>query len=407
MNFGLPHRTTRLLIGTLLPAALCLPAQAQDPEEPRVGSVQSHLLAPGRTPFDEKLLERLQLPQGFRVNVFAKDLQNPRMLTVGESGTVYVTIRDEDKVIALRDTNGDGQADENQTLVEGLDMVHGIAVRDDRLYLCTPTELYQVTFQAGEPGSPEIIFDDLPDGGQHPNRTIRFDNEGALYISVGSSCNACEESNPEHATLLKADLSARTRSIFARGLRNTVGFDFHPETGQLWGMDHGSDHRGNDIPPEELNRIVEGKHYGWPFAYGDREPDPMIPSEPDDMPLADFLAMSEPMVMGYQAHSAPMGMTFYRGGHFPAEYHGDAFIALRGSWNREPATGYKVVRLRFENGEPKEFSDFMTGFLLEDGKHHFARLCGIATAQDGSLLVADDSNGVIYRITHEAAAKTE
>ena len=268
---------------------------------------------------------------------------------------------------------------------------------------------------------------DLPDGGQHGNRTLAVGPDGKLYVSIGSSCNACAETNSEHATILRMERngsSIANRSpvahpvlahnpnamvsprVFASGLRNTIGFDWHPTTLELWGSDHGSDGLGNDLPPDELNRLSEGASYGWPYCWADRQVDPVV-DEPSKMTSKEtYCPRTQPFVLGYQAHSAPIAFMFYQGYQFPVEYRGDAFVAFRGSWNRATATGYKVVRVHFENGEPapragqmSAVEDFLTGFLL-DNDHQFGRLAGLASDIDGSLLVSEDSNGVIYRVAY-------
>lgn len=222
-----------------------------------------------------------------------------------------------------------------------------------------------------------------------------------LYITVGSTCNECGESNQENATVLRANPGGSNRVIYSKGLRNTIGFGWHPETGELWGMDHGTDWRGDNNPPEELNLLAEGNDHGWPFCYGEQEPDVYTPHEPPSgVSKAAYCANTTAPTLTYQAHSAPIGMIFYTAEQFSEEYRQDAFIAMRGSWNRSEATGYEVVRLHFENGQPVSFESFVSGFLIEDGTAHFARLAGIAIAPDGSLLVSDDTNGVIYRIAY-------
>lgn len=377
---------------------------AQDPPEYRQENLSGHLAVPEKKDFEEDLLDLLETPEGFTIQIFAADLVNPRMIAVSDEGTVYVTIQKEDKVVSLKDTDGDGQADQVDDAITGIDRVHGITLYNGNLYVVNDTELYSASVDnQGKVGEPELLAYDLPDGGQHPNRTIAFDDEGALYLSVGSSCNACDETNPEHATVLKFNTDNFGRTVFSEGLRNTIGFDWHPETGELWGMDHGSDWRGDDLPPEELNKLEEGNHYGWPFVYGEREIDPFIPGEPEEMTPGEFARQSTPPALTIQAHSAPIGMVFYTGNHFPEEYHNDAFVAFRGSWNRMPPTGYKISRVRFnENGEPEEFEDFVTGFLQEedDKFYQFGRLAGVAVHSDGSLLFSDDSNGVIYRVSY-------
>jgi Raf kinase inhibitor-like YbhB/YbcL family protein len=186
-------------------------------------------------------------------------------------------------------------------------------------------------------------------------------------------------------------------------LRNTIGFGWHPATGELWGVDHGIDWLGDNAQIEELNRIEQGKLYGWPYIYGMGEFNPQD-DPPGGITLEQWRDMSESPVLGYTAHAAPMQMAFYAGSSFPAEYQGDAFVAMRGSWNRKPPSGYEVVRVRFDGGKPKSIEPFITGFLVEDGKEgpgYLGRLAGVAVARDGALLVSDDSNGVIYRVTYD------
>jgi glucose/arabinose dehydrogenase len=220
-----------------------------------------------------------------------------------------------------------------------------------------------------------------------------------LYITVGSTCNCCLEKSPESATILRAKADGSDRKVFAKGLRNTLGFGWHPKTKEMWGMDHGSDWLGDDVPQEELNKLEEGKHYGWPLVYEDRKVIPL--KDTPEAELQEFAKKTEPPALGYQAHSAPIQMTFYTGDQFPAEYRNDAFVCMRGSWNRKPPAGYEVVRIRFDpSGKPVKFEQFLTGFLLK-GPEHFARLAGIAQARDGSLFVGDDTNGVIYRVTYD------
>lgn len=199
------------------------------------------------------------------------------------------------------------------------------------------------------------------------------------------------------------------RKVFAGGLRNTIGFGWHPKTGELWGMDHGIDDLGDDKPPEELNRIEEGANYGWPFLWGDNQPNPVRdPANVGKGSMAEWQKKCKPPVLTYTAHAAPLGMVFYPAGvsqphAFPKEYTDDAFVAFHGSWNRKPPRGYEVCRVRFnDKGQPTKFEPFLTGFLQDDGTKMIGRPCGLAVANDGSLLVGDDLNGVIYRVSHDA-----
>ena len=362
-----------------------------------------HNVRPVRRDATEERIRRLELPSGFTIGVFARDLGKPRMMVVGDDGTVYVSRPDANDVVALRTRDGRAEG-EPRAVLSNLDKAHGLALAGGRLYVAGVKKVVAADLRSnGVVGEWRTVVDDLPDGGQHGKRTIGIGPDGMLYISIGSSCNTCDETNPEHATILKAPLAGGRRSVFARGLRNTIGFAWHPDSKELWGMDHGSDWRGDDQPPEELNRLVEGADYGWPLCFGDRQPDPFFDIE-RVKDKATHCARTQPPALGYQAHSAPIAMVFYTGAQFPADYRHDAFVAMHGSWNRQPATGYKVVRIRFGNGQPTAFEDFLRGFLIEDGHAHFGRPAGLAVAKDGALLVSDDANGVIYRVAYGAAA---
>ena len=343
------------------------------------------------------LIDGLSVPDGFELSVFAAGLADARMLeTHGEH--VYVTQPLAGNVLLLADANEDGMADAPVIVASNLPLVHGIVFHEDRVYLATDkTVLRAPVAEDGSFGELVSIIDDLPDGGQHPRRTLGIGPDDLLYISVGSSCDACAETNPENATLLQSSLDGSTRTIFAKGLRNTIGFDWDPETERLWGMDHGSDWRGGDLPPEELNEIEEGNDYGWPYCFGDRQPDPII-QPPPEQSIEEYCSATAPPTATADAHKAPIAFRFYDGTDFPDEYSGNAFVAMHGSWNRFPPTGYSVERVTFEDGEPRGFELFLTGFLIEGGAAVFGRPAGLTIAPDGALLVSDDLNGMIYRV---------
>ncbi len=391
-------------------ASLALIAQDREPPrlQPLVGAA---LEKPGYLPFDRRFLAALHLRSGFRINVFAAPGGNARMMAVHRSGVVYLTRQQQGDVLRLRDTDGDGRADVTSVAATGLPLVHGIEIDEDTVYLVAPTTVWRATIAAdGTIAAPTVIISDLPDGGQHRARSIRIGSDRQLYIGVGSTCNACDETNPENATLLQANLDGSGRRIYARGLRHTVGFDWHPVTGELWGMDMGTDWRGNDLPPEELNLITDGGNYGWPFCFAARRVDRWLNAPPPPgVSRREYCAATVPPALTYRAHSSPIALRFYTGTQFPAEYRDDAFVTMRGSWNRTPPSGYKVVRVRFEGGKPTAIEDFVTGFRIDPSRHfskgerrgesyQFARVAGLVVAADGSLLFSDDSNGIIYRV---------
>ena len=359
--------------------------------------IDGYVFRPALVPASAENVAQLKVPAGFAVGKFADSLGKPRILAVSPAGFVYVSDREAGTVMLLKDANSDGAAESKQT-VATIQQAHGLYVHNNTLYIAAVREVYTAAINSdGTLGSPQMIIDDLPDGGQHPNRTLAIGPDNKLYISVGSTCNACPESNKMNATIVRANPDGSNIEIYAKGLRNTIGFGWHPTTSELWGMDHGIDWLGDNEQVEELNQIRQNANYGWPYIYGEGKYNPGD-NPPGDTTYQQYLQMTTLPVLGYQAHSAPMQMAFYTGTMFPEAYRNSAFVALRGSWNRSEAVGYKVVVLRFNNGQPAGFEDFMTGFLVNNNRSHFGRLVGVAVHADGSLLVSDDTNGVIYRV---------
>jgi Raf kinase inhibitor-like YbhB/YbcL family protein len=349
-------------------------------------------------------INALRAPPGFSVRPFASGLKNVRIVAVAPNGAVYASRRDQGDVILLNDADGDGVANGPPIVVARRAGAHGLAIHGSQLYLATVKEVFVARIKPDNTlGELKMIIGDLPDSGQHPNRTLAWGPDNMLYLSVGSTCNTCNESSPESATLLRASPDGKSRTIFASGLRNTIGFAWHPTTGALWGMDHGIDFMGDDVQKEELNLLERGKTYGWPHVFGANEIYPQS-TPPGDITKEQWKAQSTPMVLGYTAHAAPMQLVFNTGGNFPRAYDGDAFVTMRGSWNRMPASGYEIARIRFTDGKPTSIEPFVTGFLAADGKSHFGRPVGLAMAKDGAMLMADDANGIIYRIAHNAGA---
>jgi glucose/arabinose dehydrogenase len=366
-------------------------------DDPTAVQVNGYVFRPALAPASDANMQQLKVPSGFTVKKFAEGLGKPRILAVHPSGYVYTTDREAGTVMLLKDTNGDGVSDSKETVANIKD-AHGLAIRNNQLYIVAVKEVHIAGILAnGLLDQPAMIMNDLPDGGQHPNRTLAFGPDGLLYLSVGSTCNACPEPNKMNATMLRMNPDGSGRKVFAKGLRNTIGFGWHPVTGEMWGLDHGMDWLGDNEQIEEVNAIKENGNYGWPYIYGEGKYNP-ADRPPGDTTYQQYLQITTLPALGYQAHSAPMQMAFYNSDVFPAEYKGDAFVAMRGSWNRSQPVGYRVVRLHFENGKPVRFDDFLTGFLVNNNRAHFGRPVGVAVHTDGSLLVSDDTNGVIYRI---------
>jgi glucose/arabinose dehydrogenase len=367
-------------------------------QRPANVEIVGHVVKPERVDMTPDRLKQLKLPPGFKVSVFATGLGKPRILVVSDDGTVYATRREPGDIVMLRDTDGDGRADQQRVAVRR-PMLHGLAFQGRRAYFVGVNDVYVADVKAdGTFENTTRIVDDLPEAGQHNDRTLRFGPDGQLYISVGSTCNACDETSPENATMLRMAPDGASRQVFASGLRNTIGFDWHPDTHELFGMDHGIDWLGDNAQVEELNQIQQGKQYGWPYIYGADGENPQD-DPPGELSHAEWAKLSTKPLLGYTPHAAPMQMQFYTGSQFPAEFRGDAFVAMHGSWNRKAPSGYEVVRIRYKGGMPTAFEPFLTGFLTGGAKPAMAgRPFGVAIAKDGALLVGDDLNGTIYRV---------
>jgi Raf kinase inhibitor-like YbhB/YbcL family protein len=359
--------------------------------------ITGHILKPQRLPAPD--LAQLKVPDGFKITKAAEGIGNPRMLAVSADGTVYVTRRDEGDVLMFKEA-ADGLLTAPMRAASRPG-VHGLAIYQGKAYLATPHEIFRGdVLPDGTFGPLEMIIHDLPDAGQHNTRTVQIGPDGMMYISVGSTCNECNEPNPENATILRGTLDGKQRAIWASGLRDTIGWGWHPQTGELWGMDQGIDWLGDDLQQEELNRIERGSKYGWPYFWGNNQVNPQV-DPPGGLSKSEWQKTSVPMVLGYTAHASPMQLSFYDGPQFPAEYRGDAFVSMHGSWNRKPSSGYEIVRIRFQSGMATSIEPFVTGFLGAAGEA--GRPCGNAVAKDGSLLFTDDRNGVIYRVSYTGA----
>lgn len=393
---NIPSIKFGLLIGALLSASVAYAEEGKVAAKVAV-PLQSYILQPVELPLPP--VGELKMPAGFSVSRVAENLGNTRILAISPQGHLYITRREQGDVLMLPKT---GDTFGKPVRVASRSGMHGIAFRGDTVYLVTVKEVFTAPVLAdGRFGPLKMIITDLPDAGQHHDRTIAIGPDDMLYISVGSTCNECIETNIENATMLRSTLDGKKRVIFASGLRNTIGFDWNPQTGELWGMDHGIDWLGDDVTPEELNKIEQGKRYGWPYIFGNNVENPrLIPS--GKLEKSEWKKTIVPMVLGYTGHAAPMQMAFYNAGQFPFEYRNDAFVAMHGSWNRQTPAGYEIVRIHFEDGKAVSITPFLTGFVSNKGQS--GRPFGLVIDRQGSLLFSDDVNGAIYKVSYKGDA---
>jgi glucose/arabinose dehydrogenase len=330
--------------------------------------------------------QSLSVPSGFQIEVFADGLRGVRTLKMGPDGMLYAVQSRAGRIVRL-DPAGGIDADEIAT---GLNRPYGLAFHDGWMYVGETHRI--VRFRGPSYATSEVIVSGIPTGG-HWTRELAFGPDGMLYVSIGSSCNVCEESDPRRAAVVRYRPDGGEDTIVGEGLRNAAGLAFHPETGALWASQNERDMLGDDLPEEEINilSLDRREHFGWPYCYGDRVPNPEYRDR------ANFCQTTVPPALGMIAHSAPLGMVFYTGAQFPEEYRGDLFVALHGSWNRSERSGYKLVRVRVRDGLPVSYEDFATGWLSRGrvtGRPVYPEV-----GPDGSLFLSDDEGGRVYRIS--------
>jgi glucose/arabinose dehydrogenase len=339
----------------------------------------------------------LKVPAGFKISVFASDLAGARLMTVSPEGVLLVARRRTNEVVALPDRDKDGKA-EPHVLLTGLTNAHSLAFKDGYLYIATTPAVMRVRWADGGPvGEPEK-FADLPSStpAVHVSRTLAFGKDGRLYVSIGSSCNVCVEADPRRTTIQVFNADGSNPQPYARGLHNAIGFDWDPETGVMWADETGQDGLGDDVPPDEINLIEAGKHYGFPFFIGRNEPN-RVPELKGAQPTVTADA-AVPPTLELPAHITGIDLRFYTGTQFPAQYRNALFLAIHGSSTIPVKVGYKVVRVVMKSGRPVGIEDFVTGWL-KDGVVS-GRPAGLATGADGALYVSDDNKGFIYRVAY-------
>ena len=341
-------------------------------------------------------LDQIDLPEGFQISVFADQLPEARSMALSEEGTLFVGNRDGSRVYALRDVDRDGRADSVYTVDRGLNTPNGVAVRDGDLYVAEISRVLRydnIDARLTDPPEPMVVTDAFPTDEHHGWKYIDFGPNDSLYVPVGAPCNICNEGDP-YAAIHRLAPDGSGRTVVARGVRNTVGFDWHPGTGDLWFTDNGRDWMGDDRPPDELNRLTTPpQHFGYPHVHG---ADLLDPEFGEGHAPTDYT----PPVQELGPHVAALGMTFYTGTQFPTEYRNQVFIAEHGSWNRSTKIGYRVTLVRLDStGTATSYEPFATGWL-QDGDN-WGRPVDVLQTPNGSLLVSDDQTGAIYRISYD------
>jgi len=348
--------------------------------------------------------EPLSLPPGFDVGVFADDLGPVRMLAVSPDGTLFATVPERNRIVLLPDRDQDGVADRVYVFLQGepLNMPYGLAFREGWLYVANTDGVLRVPYQAGdmEPrGEAEWLLS-LPGEGLHASRSLLFVPDGALYVSVGSSCNACVEEDVRRASILRIEADGERVVRYASGVRNAVGLALGPDASSVWFTDNERDLVAEDWPPDELNLLLPGGDYGWPGCFGPREPAPAAGGD-----AARCAGTVAPLVE-FEARSGPHGMAFYTGDRFPPAYQGGLFVALHGSWSRERPVGYSVAFVPFAGSSPAgPPRPFIEGWLRPDTRR-WGSPVDVVQAPDGALLVADDGGGRVYRVVYHGPLGT-
>ncbi|MGB0495254.1 MAG: PQQ-dependent sugar dehydrogenase [Kangiellaceae bacterium] len=339
-------------------------------------------------------LKQLKLPNNFKIDFFAKDVKNARQMALSDSGVVYVGSRRAGNVYALQDLNKDGKAEVKTVIASGLNLPSGIAWKDGNLYVAEVDKILVFKDIDSHINNPkvEVFFSELTDEQHHGWKFLRFSPQGDLIIPIGAPCNVCEAPSKLHARIFSLNMKTKKMTELAKGVRNSVGFDFHPSTGELWFSDNGRDMMGDDIPNCEINRITkQGEHFGFPYIHADGIKDPKFGQNAN---ASNFTAPA----LNLDAHVAPLGIHFYRGDMFPKEYKNQLLIAEHGSWNRTKKAGYKIGLARMKNSKVLNYENFISGFMKNETT--YGRPVALLELRDGSLLISDDYADVIYRVSY-------
>lgn len=343
----------------------------------------------------QAVLDKIKLAKGFTISLYAENVPNARTMALGKDGTLFVGTLHEGRVYALQDKDGDGKAEKRHIIATGLNMPNGVAYKDGTLYVAELNRIMRyenIEQQLSNPPKSIVVYDQFPNKQKHGWKYLRFGPDNKLYTAVGAPCNICLPSQEIFTSLLRLNTDGSNFEMLAHGIRNTVGFDWHPRSKKLYFTDNGRDMLGDDIPPDELNKWTKkGQHFGFPYCHGDL-PDPELGTGKN---CQNYI----PPAWKFKAHMAPLGIRFYRGQQFPEYYHKQLFVAQHGSRNRSTPHGYRIALLKFKWGKVASEEIFAQGWLGSDGKV-IGRPVDILELPDGSLLVSDDLAGVIYKITY-------
>lgn len=346
-------------------------------------------------------LDKIKLPRGFDIRYYARDVPAARSMTLSPSGTLFVGTRRDSRVWALRDEDGDQVAEKRILIAEGLNTPNGVAFHDGALYVAEVSRILRfpdIEEHLDAPPAPEVVYDQYPSDPSHGWKYIAFGPDGALYVPVGAPCNVCERDDAIYSTITRLPIATDGKAsgepeVYAAGVRNSVGFDWHPDTKELWFTDNGRDQLGDDIPPDELNRAPrKGLHFGFPYCHGGDIPDP-------DLGSTTSCSEFEKPLQKLGPHVAALGMRFYTGSMFPAGFEKQVFIAEHGSWNRSIPIGYRITLVEHDGEQGSNYQVFASGWLSAEGDKS-GRPVDLLVMPDGALLVSDDMAGAIYRISY-------
>ena len=378
------------------------------------------LVSYGRVFGPEPDITKLTLPDGFSIQIFSQlssQFGKPRMMTVDAQGHLYVALATTGQIVMLQDANGDGVAEAPTVVARNLNAPNSLTFVGDAMLVSNQNGIVKLSKTANGWSEPKPFISNLAEGG-HTLKTVRLGPDGFLYLNVGSSCNVCIENDATRATILRYTAEGKPaghlttlgrhapNAIWARGLRNSQGFAWHPVTGAFYATNEGADNRSDkkggsvndEVPPEHLNVIEGGQHYGWPHCWSNPKELNTMFEDPNFVSDNQICKQAKAPAITFTSHSTPIGIAFLHKSNFPTEYQADAVVALHGSWNRKQPSGYALMRVKFKDNKPIAVEPFVTGWL--DGKHAWGRPVDVAVGTDGALYVSDDGNGYIYRISH-------